>query len=281
MTHPQNCLNCFAELKERDKFCYNCGQSALNTHKRITMSHITHEVIHALTHADKGFFYLVKELATQPAITIKEYLAGKHKKYFNPFSFFFIVLSIYVLSNSFFKPFDAAVPNIATSNGKVYNYPPTIKTEKQKAKYNLITQRVGQAMNFMNTRTNIVLFISTPFIAVIMFLLYRKHLYYAEQLVVITFINSFLNLLSIFIFTPLMVLFKGGAAYAAVIIGMFLVHFIYMAIVYFSVLNMPRTPKGYFKTIGSVVFATLIWTFFCGGIIALYILWPVFLSDQA
>jgi hypothetical protein len=281
MAHPENCLNCYAELRDRDKFCYNCGQSALHSHKRIIMSHITHEVVHALTHADKGFFYLIKELATQPGITIKEYLAGKHKKYFNPFSFFFIVLGLYVLSNSFFKPFDAAVPNVATSDGKVYNYPATIKTEKQKAKYNLILLRVGTAMNFMNTRTNIVLFISTPFIAFIMFLLYRKHLYYAEQLVVVTFINAFLNLLSIFIFTPLMVLFKGGPAYAVVIVGMFLAHFIYMSMVYFSVLNMPHTIMGYLRTIGSVVLSIVIWTACCGGIIAAYILWPILMPNNA
>lgn len=259
MTHPENCLNCFAELRERDKFCYNCGQSALHTHKRITMSHIIHEVIHALTHADKGFFYLIKELATQPGITIKEYLAGKHKKYFNPFSFFFIVLGIFVLSNSFLKPFHPAVTSYTpTQNGQV-KYPESIKTPRQKAKYDKIQVRVNKAMDFLNTRTNIVLCISTPFLALIMFMLYRRQLYYAEHLVVMTFTNTFLNLLSIFIFTPLLYLLKDSYLSNLVMAAMLLSHVIYLSVVYYGVLYAPAGVKSYLKCLSSSLLAILAW----------------------
>ncbi|PJJ83134.1 uncharacterized protein DUF3667 [Mucilaginibacter auburnensis] len=260
MTHPANCLNCFAELKEHDKFCYNCGQSALHTHKRITMSHITHEVIHALTHADKGFFYLIKELATQPGLTIREYLAGKHKKYFNPFSFFFIVLGIYVLSNSVLKPFHPAVTSYSpTSQTGQVQYPKEIKTPKQRAKYDKIQTRVSKAMNFFNTKTNIVLCISTPFIAFIMFLIYRRQLFYAEHLVVITFTNTFLNLLSILIFTPLLYIFKDSAISNLLMALMMLAHIIYLSIVYYSVLDRAKTVKNYLKCLGSSFVAILAW----------------------
>jgi len=259
MAHPENCLNCYAELKDRDKFCYNCGQSVLNTHKRITMSHISHEVIHALTHADKGFFFLVKEMATQPGLTIKEFLAGKHKKFFNPFSFFFIVLGIYVLSNSFFKPFHSAV-NMYNPQGTQVKYPAAIKTEKQRAKYDMIQGRVEKAMNFMNTRTNIVLCISTPFLAFIMFLVYRKQLFYAEHLVVMTFTNSFLNLLSIFVFTPLLFFFKGANATTGIYAAMLFSHLVYLSIVYHRVLDMPYKAAGYLKCFGAALIAMVCWS---------------------
>lgn len=252
MHHPTHCLNCEHHLTAADNFCCNCGQPA-NTHPRITLHHINHEVLHAVTHADKGFFFLVKELATQPGAMIKEYLAGKHKKFYSPFSFFFVILGIYVISNTFFKPFRADMDVV--KNGQTVTYPAGVKTESQKLKYNKIKARSDKMMNFMNTKTNIVLCISTPFIAFLMFILFHKKLFYAEHLVAVTFINSFLNLLSIFIFTPLMHFSNSVTMYHAVTVLMLLAHIIYVSIVYHSVLSLPASAKGYIKSFGAAVFA--------------------------
>jgi hypothetical protein len=59
------------------------------------MGHLAHEVTHALTHADKGFLLLIKELLTRPGIVAREYLDGKRKKYFNPFTFLVITSALY------------------------------------------------------------------------------------------------------------------------------------------------------------------------------------------
>ncbi|GAB3925614.1 hypothetical protein GCM10028827_15210 [Mucilaginibacter myungsuensis] len=240
------------------------------------MHHVTHEVVHALTHADKGFLYMIKELATQPGITIKEFLAGKHKKFFNPFSFFFIVLGIYVLSNSFFRPFDYAIDRQAAERGEQAQLPPEYKTKKQKERYIKIQRRLQKAMNFMNTKTNIVLCLSTPIIAFIMFLMYRRTLYYAEHLVTVTFINSFLNLLSIFIFTPLTYLL-GDSSYHWVITTLLLAsHVIYTSIAYFRVLDLPSTAVSYIKCVLSVIVAIFGWTFFWFLCILGYVIIGVF-----
>jgi hypothetical protein len=55
---------------------------------------MAHELSHAITHADKGFLLLVKELLRRPGIVIREYLEGKRKKYFNPFSFIVIMSAL-------------------------------------------------------------------------------------------------------------------------------------------------------------------------------------------
>lgn len=81
------CKNCEATLD--GKFCRNCGQKA-DVH-RITVGHLVHEFTHAITHADKGFLLLVKDLLRKPGIVPREYLEGKRKKYFNPFSFLVIM----------------------------------------------------------------------------------------------------------------------------------------------------------------------------------------------
>jgi hypothetical protein len=271
MHHATHCLNCAGHLNISDNFCCICGQTT-HAESRITMHHITHEVTHALTHADKGFFYLIKSLATQPGQTVKEYLSGKHKKYYSPFSFFFIVLGLYVLSNSFFKPFSSHVANTAKTI-QTTKYPSGMTTEKQRAKYDKVQARVNTAMNFMNTRTNIVLCISTPFIAFVMFLIYRKRMYYAEHLVVMTFVNSFLNLLSIFIFTPLLYLANGKSIYFAVLIGMLLSHLVYMSIMYYRVLNFQPNYKSYLKCIGSVAVGIISWAIFSYIFIGGYIMY--------
>ena len=268
MQHPAHCLNCNKTFESGDNYCAVCGQRA-DTHARITMHHINHEVVHAVTHADKGFFYLIKCLALQPGTTIKEYLSGRHKKYFSPFTFFFIILGIYVLSNSVFKPFDGAV------SASKKNYPVQYKTERQRQKFDRIYKRQAEAMHFMNTRTNIVLCISTPFIALILFMFYRR-MHYAEHLVIMTFINAFLNLLSIFIFSPLMYLAKGSNIYLLLVAAMLIVHLMYIAVVYHRVLGLPQTFGGRLKSVGTAFAAMLGWFLLSFVCMFVYISWGVF-----
>lgn len=85
-----NCKNCDAATQ--GKFCSSCGQQ-VDTH-RITVPHLSHELIHALTHADKGFLLLLKELITKPGIIARQYVEGKRKKYFNPLSFVVITTAL-------------------------------------------------------------------------------------------------------------------------------------------------------------------------------------------
>ena len=100
MSSP-NCLNCEENLEVSAKFCPQCGQKT-STH-RLTIAHILHDGLHALTHADKGIFHLLKDLAVKPGIVAREYIAGKRKRYFNPFTFFLIMMGLFVVSASYFN----------------------------------------------------------------------------------------------------------------------------------------------------------------------------------
>ncbi|RVU01395.1 DUF3667 domain-containing protein [Mucilaginibacter limnophilus] len=280
--HPDNCLNCSHHLEPQDKFCAECGQPA-NTHARITLPHIGHEIVHVVTHADKGFFYLIKALTLQPGLTIKEYLSGKHKKYYSPFSFFFIVLGLVVFTNSVFKPYESfnqMNSSAAGASTQLLAKKNISEAEKQKISKKLeklrkIDVRVAKAMHFMNTRTNIVLGISTPFIAFVIFLLYYKRLFYAEQLSIVTFINGYLNLLSVVIFSPLMYLAKGTPWYGMLLFIMMLMHIVYTAIVYHRVLDMRYSFGGYLKAALTSLAGITGWTIVCVIVVTLYIAWGV------
>jgi hypothetical protein len=79
MSSP-TCLNCEENLEISAKFCPQCGQKT-DTH-RLTIGHIVHDSVHAITHADKGIFHLLKDLAVRPGVVAREYIGGKRKKYF-------------------------------------------------------------------------------------------------------------------------------------------------------------------------------------------------------
>jgi hypothetical protein len=85
-----NCKNCDAAIQ--GKFCSSCGQQA-DTH-RISIPHLSHELVHAITHADKGFLLLLKELVIRPGTIARQYIEGKRKKYFNPLSFIVITTAL-------------------------------------------------------------------------------------------------------------------------------------------------------------------------------------------
>jgi hypothetical protein len=97
MTHPEHssnvtCKNC--QVTFEGKFCPNCSQRA-DTH-RFTLKHFGHEFFHALTHTDKGIFFLTKELLFRPGKASYEYNSGKRKKYFNPITFLLIVTAVQI-----------------------------------------------------------------------------------------------------------------------------------------------------------------------------------------
>jgi hypothetical protein len=83
-----NCKGCGSALAAEYHFCPACGETS-HPH-RLDVKHVLHEFVHAFTHADKGIFLLVKELALYPGKAALEYSGGNRKKYFNPVSFLLI-----------------------------------------------------------------------------------------------------------------------------------------------------------------------------------------------
>ena len=84
------CPNCSNEFT--GQFCNRCGQR--QAHK-ITMAYIWHDLMHAFTHTDKGFFYMMGQLFVRPGKVAYEYIVqAKRKSYFPPFQYLFILLAV-------------------------------------------------------------------------------------------------------------------------------------------------------------------------------------------
>lgn len=145
-------------LTADDRFCPTCGQKT-DTH-RLNMGHIWHDVVHAFTHADKGIIHLVIALFHRPGHLAREYVDGKRKRYFNPFSFLFIVVAISTLIISTF--------NLMTMTGMR-----------------------DPISTFLNKHANVVILLNVPFGALFSWLLFRKSgRTYAENLVLAAYTSG-------------------------------------------------------------------------------------------
>ncbi|MGF1925250.1 MAG: DUF3667 domain-containing protein [Bacteroidia bacterium] len=166
------CKNCSHQFA--GKFCNNCGQKA--SVGTINFKDIFHEAWHNLTHTDTGYLQLFWDLLVRPGQTIKNYLAGKRKSYFSPFTFYIVTTSLLILiTNWVFKKEDL----LYKTNNEFGNY---------------------HAQNI-----NYILFYFLPIITVLLWLFFKKYFKnLAESLTVTIFmfgaLNFFLLLCNIFFY---------------------------------------------------------------------------------
>lgn len=201
--HTNNCLNCQAHLQPDQRFCSQCGQKT-DIH-RFSIPHFLHEFFHAFTHTDKGIFHLLKCLATRPGATAREYLQGRRKAYFNPFTFFLIAMAIYMIVDPFLvrempstQPDQAVLARIPTAAGR--------------EQYIGILHRAGQVQHFLTSKANIVAMVAIPLIALISWLFYyRRGFNFAEHLTANMMFVVFSNMAMAILIFPLKLLSRHTA----------------------------------------------------------------------
>jgi len=79
-----------------ENFCPNCGQK--KEVERLTWRSLVGEIFHFFTHLERGFLNTSWRLLIWPDRVIGEYLSGKRKKYFKPFSLYLIWVAIHLLA---------------------------------------------------------------------------------------------------------------------------------------------------------------------------------------
>lgn len=201
------CRNCGAALAPGQKFCSACGQRA-DMQPRLTMREISHDIVHALTHADHSIFSLVRGLVTRPGHVAREYIAGQRKRHFGPWAFLLITVSlasavILISGVQWFRP---------------YSQHP--------------------AADFLQRHINLVLLLQMPLLAVFCTLLFwRERLNYAEHLVLAAYASGFRQLYLALIETPLLALTQANTAdprLAIVYYGVWFAYFAFAASQFYS-----------------------------------------------
>lgn len=256
MSHVTSCLNCEKKLSPEARFCLDCGQKT-DTH-RLTLGHFFHEVFHAFTHADKGILYLIKGLALHPGTVAKEYLAGKRKKYFNPFTFFLLLMTVYVLSGTLFKKDEASV----SSAGQFSKMPEGPEKAMTIARY----ERGIKVREFGTKHGNMIAMIAVPYFAFLFWAIYRKRKFnYAEHLTAAVLFIGFSNMVFTLLVFPLGSLFGGMVKNMMPLLGL-IIQIAYFSWAYNSLLSSKTVGQklGVFVTsfLGVILWSILTFTAF-------------------
>jgi len=259
-----NCLNCGSSLGITQQFCAVCGQKA-DTH-RLNLHEIIHDALHHLTHADKGLFKLLRELALRPGVVAREYVAGKRVKYFKPVNFFLIVGGIMVFMTTYFQHSNESV---------LKQYEQDATNVKDPVKKQILydeTERKERIIHYMGKYSNMVNILATPLYAFILWLFYRKAGYsFIEHLVANMYIMSFVMLWFALLLVPWQKQLFFESSRSWIFLGAFMLfQTIYGATAYYQFIN-KKGAGPFLKALGIYLFAMLFWEIGASTLANLYV----------
>ncbi len=86
------CKNCNEPIPDRYGYCPNCGQKT--DVGRLNFKQLLRDLWVAFSNTDQGLLLLVRQLVYRPGKVARDYVSGKRKTYFNPFSYLAIMVAI-------------------------------------------------------------------------------------------------------------------------------------------------------------------------------------------
>ena len=258
----QDCLNCGSPLSESDHFCSRCGQKA-DTH-RLTWKHFGHEVFHAVTHADASVLHLFKNLLVRPGVVAREYLDGKRKKYFNPFTWFLLSAGTMVLLDGLFgEALQMPEPDPAVLE--------RMGSEAARANYIALVRRSGQLAHFMATHGNLFAMAAVPILALVYWLVYRRRGFnYVEFLTATLLFESVTNLVFPFVFQAIRWV-NGGALFPHAALTLQFVQISYLAFALAGLLQL-KSLAARIGAIGVAAVSVYLWTLLSLSAFSWYVL---------
>lgn len=93
MDRLEQCLNCQQDLLNSEKFCHNCGQK--NHATRLTLRSLLNDLVNAIFNVDARLWVTLKTGFLKIGTLVKEFNAGKRKKYVAPVQFYLFCSLIY------------------------------------------------------------------------------------------------------------------------------------------------------------------------------------------
>jgi Protein of unknown function (DUF3667) len=176
---PNKCRNCDADVPLGQVYCGHCGQKYAT--ERLTLHEIGHDLLHALMHVDRSALTLVRMLLVRPGTVALNYVRGKRKRYFGPFSFLVVVVAAAsaVIALTGFRAVSSDSPSVV--------------------------------VDFLQSHLNLLMFAEVPLIAVFSRLLdVRSRFNLAEHLVLAAYTSSVRVLFATLILIPFWYVFRPG-----------------------------------------------------------------------
>jgi Protein of unknown function (DUF3667) len=180
------CKNCATHFK--GKFCPQCAQKASTG--RLQVGNVLHEFWHNLTHTDHSVFSFIKGMIANPGIVIREFIEGKRKKYFNPYTFFILITGILIFITSRLFEYEDSLYKVRNEQGQ-----------------------------FLSKHYNLIIICCLPVLAIFIkmtFRQYKEKYNYAEWITFFVFTFGMINFIQIFIQLLFFPLIKYHFEYAFV-----------------------------------------------------------------
>ena len=168
---PDQCRNCDADVASGQVYCGICGQKYATN--RLTLHEIGHDLLHAFIHVDRSALSLIHMLLVRPGAVALDYVQGKRRRYFGPFSFLVVNVA-------------AASAVIAISGFRVVS-----------------ANRANIVVDFLQGHINLLIFADFPLLAAYSRLLdIRGRFNFAEHLVLAAYTSGMRVLLATLIVIP-------------------------------------------------------------------------------
>lgn len=192
------CKNCESILN--GKFCSSCGQKEYNE-KDKSLSNISEEVFHFMTHFDGKFFNTLKTIYRYPGKLSLDYSNGIRQKYYKPISLYLVIVVLYLL-----------FPLVGGMNMEMKYYKSTPflggyiskQIEHRVLEKNLSEELLSEKFNEKSKGTSkILLLLLIPLAIPLLYMLYfKRRRFVFDNVILLTEINTFF-LLTIYILIPL------------------------------------------------------------------------------
>ena len=239
------CPNCDNNFE--GQYCNKCGQQVAH---RITMRHIGHDLAHAFTHTDKGFFHLMLALYRNPGKVAREYiLEQKRKRYVTPFQYLLIIgaVATFIVVNSHFMI--NTMRAMGAGGAEI--------SARQAAVMQTMADLQGRYYNFL-------VMLQLPFLSASTLLVYRKHrLNYAEHLTLHSFISAQTTLTSVILITAIYFFGQGHPVLVRSFISIMIIFSLVYHLVMYTGFFRDRRFKGFAKAflayfLGLTIFVILL-----------------------
>ncbi len=209
------CKNCSANLQDEDGFCSYCGARVID--ERISTKFLIKEILDKVLSVDNKLMKTFWHLFTKPEAVINGYIDGIRKRYYNPFSY--LLISITLSSIYFYFLKDIYLENLI-SNPQPEN--PLQNADFAKGFLDMITDYQS-----IFTVMNIPVY---AFISWVVFLNRKKYNFY-EHLVIYLYAASQTVALSFLVVAPIYLIdHQVGALVSLIMSGFSIIYFSYVLI---------------------------------------------------
>ena len=243
-----HCLNCNTALYPKQDFCPGCGQKADT--RRYTFRELIRQFLVTFAVTERGIWLLLKGTAIRPGQTAIEFVEGRRKRYYNPFTFLALVVSLTLLTNSWFKYYDEAKLDQQTLS--------KMTDQVYKEKYIESNTRWNKVVSWEYKYQNTFNLLCCPYFSFFLFLFFKKRRRNITEInVAYLLFCPVALLLSAFLFAPLISSFRNSAASSFLQFGDLFVQNLYVAWGMTVFLGF-KSFGGFLKVLGVICLAGII-----------------------